>query len=254
MVRASKQRRPARPLAFGASGEGQGGKIPLRLGVTKGGLGLELDQSVPLGFFDVDQLLIQLVGLTFPVDLSGGVAKFRHRRGALEHLSMAARRDKVVAALAPRLRGVLGPTTPALTIANLTGGAMIGLVTGTQALAFDLLWAPSEGDVRFVVCSARSLGLSTPSLAAALRALDGVAGHAAERSGSVVLFAGAAKTIAEHVLPEAGARVPAVSDLRWGALESDTFGFRVACDRTFSPPLLGAHVVRELELAKLTEI
>src|SRR5882757_4713018 len=165
MARASKRHRPARPLAFGASGEGHAGKIPLRLAVTKGGLGLELDQTAAVGFFDVDKLLISLVGLTFPVDLSGGVAKFRHRRGALEHLSVAARRDKVVAALAPRLRGTLGPSTPALTVANLPGGVMIGVVSGTQALAFDLLWAPSDGDARFVVCSARSLGLSTPSLA-----------------------------------------------------------------------------------------
>jgi tetratricopeptide (TPR) repeat protein len=47
--------------------------------------------------------------------------------------------------------------------------------------------------------------------------------------------------------------VPDTRDIRWGLLESDTFGFRVSCDRTFSPPALAPHVVRELELAKLTE-
>src|SRR5437899_5123165 len=109
MVRANKRRRPARPLAYGASGEGQGGRIPLRLAVTKGGLGLELDDTLALGFLDVEKLLVSLVGLSFPVDLSGGVARFRHRRGALEHLSVSARRDKMVAALAPRLRGVIAP-------------------------------------------------------------------------------------------------------------------------------------------------
>src|SRR5262245_30350161 len=148
MVRASKRRRPARPLAFGASGEGRGGKIPLRLAVTKGGLGLELDETLALGFLDVEKMLVSLVGLTFPVDLSGGVARFRHRRGALEHLSVSARRDKIIAALAPRMRGVVGPATPALTIAAISGGVMVGLVSGRQALAFDLLWRPSEGDAR----------------------------------------------------------------------------------------------------------
>src|SRR5882762_720779 len=140
MVRANKRRRPARPLAFGASGEGHGGKIPLRLAVTKGGLGLELDTTLPLGCFEVEKLLVSLVGLSFPVDLSGGVARFRHRRGALEHLSVSARRDRMVAALAPRLRGIIGPVTPALTIASISGGVMVGLVSGLQALAFDLLW------------------------------------------------------------------------------------------------------------------
>ncbi len=253
MVRASKRRRPARPLAFGASGEGHAGKIPLRLAVTKGGLGLELDQTLALGFLDVDKLLISLIGLSFPVDLSGGVSRFRHRRGALEHLSVSARRDKMVAAVAPRLRGVISPVTPTLTIASIAGGVMVGLVSGTRALAFDLLWAPSEGDARFVACGARSLGLEAPSLAAALRAFDGVAECDGERAGSIMSFTSAARTIAAHVLPEAGARVPDADDIRWGPIESDTFGFRLACDRTFSPPLLAAHVVRELELAKLAQ-
>ena len=53
---------------------------------TSRGLGLELDGALPLGFCDIEQLSISLVGLSFPVDLSGGVARFRHRRGALERL------------------------------------------------------------------------------------------------------------------------------------------------------------------------
>jgi tetratricopeptide (TPR) repeat protein len=253
MVRASKRRRPARPLAYGASGEGRGGKIPLRLAVTKGGLGLELDQTLALGFLDVEKLLVSLVGLSFPVDLSGGVARFRHRRGALEHLSVSARRDKVLAALAPRMRGIVGPATPTVTIAAISGGVMVGLVSGMQALAFDVLWAPSESDARFVVCGARSIGLETPALAAALRAVDGVVAHDGEREGCIAKFSDAAHLVAEHVLPGAGARVPDTGDIRWGPLEADTFGFRAACDRAFSPPLLAAHVVRELELAKLAE-
>src|SRR4051812_3057947 len=122
MVRASKRRRPARPLAFSASGEGHGGKIPLRLSVTKGGLGLELDETLALGFFAVDKLSISLTGLSFPVDLSSGVARFRHRRGSLEHLSLSARRDKVSAAVAPRLRGVLDEGSPSITVASISGG------------------------------------------------------------------------------------------------------------------------------------
>jgi tetratricopeptide (TPR) repeat protein len=253
MIRPNKRRRPLRPAPLGAQGDGDVSKIPLRLAVTKGGLGLELDGALPLGFCDIEQLSISLVGLSFPVDLSGGVARFRHRRGALEHLSLAARRDKVVAALAPSLRGVLGPTSPAVTVAGIAGGVMVGISSGTQALAFDLLWAPSEGDARWVVCQARSMGLATPALAAALRAMDAVVGRQAERSGATLTFADAAGAIARHALPSAGARTPDTSDLRWGQLESDSFGFRIACDRTFSPPLISPPTIRELELARLTE-
>jgi tetratricopeptide (TPR) repeat protein len=223
------------------------------LAVTKGGLGLELDGVLPLGFCDIEQLSISLVGLSFPVDLSGGVARFRHRRGALEHMSLAARRDKVVAALAPAMRGVLGPASPAVTVSGIAGGVMIGLSSGTQALAFDVLWAPSEGDARWVVCQARSIGLSTPSLGAALRAMDAVTGRHAERTGATITYADATATVARYALPSAGARAPDATDVRWGQLEADSFGFRVACDRSFSPPLIAAHTIRELELARLTE-
>jgi tetratricopeptide (TPR) repeat protein len=254
MDRANKRRRPARPAAFSTAGEGPPAGIPLRLAVTKGGLGLELEHPLPLGSLEVEQLSIALVGLSFPVDLSGGVARFRHRRGALEHLSLTARRDKLAAALAPRMRGAIGAATPVVTVAAIAGGIMVGLVDGATALAFDVLWAPSESEVRLVVSSPRSIGLGTPALAAALRAMDAAVGHAGTRFGPLFTFADAAALVARQILPAVGARVPDTNDLRWGLLESDTFGFRVVCDRAFSPPALAAHVVREIELAKLAEM
>src|SRR6185503_9080945 len=164
MERANKRRRPARPAAFSTAGDGPSAGIPLRLAVTKGGLGLELEHPLPVGSLQAEQLSISLVGLSFPVDLSGGVAPFRHRRGALERLSLTARRDQVAAALAPRMRGAIGAATPTVTLAAIAGGVMIGLVDGATALACDVLWAPSEGDLRLVVSSPRSVGLGPPSL------------------------------------------------------------------------------------------
>jgi tetratricopeptide (TPR) repeat protein len=107
--------------------------------------------------------------------------------------------------------------------------------------------------VRLVVASPRSIGLATPALGAALRAMDAVVGRAGTRSGPLFAFDDGPGLVARDVLPAVGARVPDTSDLRWGLLESDTFGFRAVCDRTFSPPALAPHVVREIELAKLTE-
>jgi tetratricopeptide (TPR) repeat protein len=256
MERANKRRRPARPAAFSTTGDGPSAGIPLRLAVTKGGLGLELEHPLPLGYLQVEQLSISLVGLSFPVDLSGGVARFRHRRGALEHVSLTARRDQMAAALAPRMRGAIGAATPIVTLAAIAGGVMVGLVDGTTALAFDVLWAPSEGDLRLVVSSPRSVGLPTPALGAALRAMDATVGHGqgGTRLGPLFVFADAAALVARDVLPAVGARVPATNDLRWSLLESDTFGFRAVGDRTFSPPALAPHVVREIELAKLTHM
>jgi tetratricopeptide (TPR) repeat protein len=253
MERANKRRRPARPAAFSTTGDGPSAGIPLRLAVTKGGLGLELEHALPLGPLQVELLSISLVGLSFPVDLSGGVARFRHRRGALEHLSLTARRDQMAAVIAPRMRGAIGAATPSVTLAAIAGGVMVGLVDGMTALAFDLLWAPSEGDVRLVVASARSIGLGTPALAAALRAMDAAVGQAGTRLGPLFTFPDAPALVSRHVLPGVGARVPETGDLRWGQLESDTFGFRAVCDRTFSPPALAPHVVREIELARLTD-
>jgi len=253
MERASKRRRPVRPAAFSTAGDGPSAGIPLRLTVSKGGLGLELEHPLPLGPLQVELLTISLVGLSFPVDLSGGVARFRHRRGALEHLSLTARRDQVAAAIAPRMRGTLGAATPVVTLVAIAGGVMVGLVDGTTALAFDLLWAPSEGDVRLVVASARSMGLATPAMGAALRAMDAIAGQSVTRRGPLFVFSDTAALVSRYVLPAVGTRVPDTRDIRWGLLESDTFGFRASCDRTFSPPALAPHVVREIELAKLTE-
>lgn len=205
-----------------------------------------------MGPLAVEELCIALVGLSFPLDLSGGVPRFRHRRGVLERLVVTARHERLAKELAPRLRGVLGPTSPAVTIAPTSGGLLVGLGDGAAALAFEALWAPREGDARWVVASARAIGLAKPALAAAIAAVDALVGKLGERSGAIVTIARAASAIAREVLPAAGARAPDVRGARFGDLETDAAGWRVACDRAFSPAKLDGHVVRELELAALT--
>src|SRR6187399_1687512 len=60
--------------------------VPLRLTVARGALGMELYEPLSLSAFEVSAFAFTLPGLRFPVDLSGGVAQFRHRRGELQHL------------------------------------------------------------------------------------------------------------------------------------------------------------------------
>src|SRR5262245_51838081 len=67
-----------------------GDRPALRLAVARGTLGIELDAPFALGPLRVTNLAISLPGLRFPLDLSGGVARFRHRRGLLARLAVDA--------------------------------------------------------------------------------------------------------------------------------------------------------------------
>lgn len=249
--KASRARRTAEPRP-----PVPGDRAPLRLCVTRGGLGIELAASAAerptLGPVEVDELAVALSGMAFPVDLSGGVPRFRHRRGQLERLVLLARPDRVAAALAPRLRGVLGSSaTPALTVAASAHGLTLGLCDGERALAFELVFAPREGDARWIVASARAEGLATPALGAALRAIDALAGRFGERRGATLTIASVASLVAREVLPPLGARVPSTEGVRLGLLETTREGSRLAADRAFAPAKLEPEVVRAIELAAL---
>jgi cellulose synthase operon protein C len=253
MLRAKKRPLQARPESPDSFGAGRSARTALRLAVTRGGLGIEVDRPFCLGFLEIRELFVSLVGLSFPVDLSGGVGRFRHRRGALERIVVGVQHDRLVRAVAPRLRAVLGEATPSVTVAPIAGGAMIGMALGTKALAFDLFFVPREGDARWVAGNARSIGLEGTSIGVAIAAMDAFFRGTATRSGAVYSTADAAALIARHLLPTAGARAPDARDVRWGELQIDSFGWTVACDRAFSPPLYASHVVRELEFARLAE-
>ena len=65
----------------------RGGAIaPLRLAIGKDGLGIELAGTAVVECLDVVELIVRLPHVKFPFDVSGGVAKFRHKRGELERV------------------------------------------------------------------------------------------------------------------------------------------------------------------------
>ena len=64
-------------------------KPSLLLSVNRGTLSIELDQSFALGPVLVDKLALSLPNVRFPVDLSGGVTRLRHKRGALTQLGLS---------------------------------------------------------------------------------------------------------------------------------------------------------------------
>lgn len=252
MIRPSRSLLPRAPNRARSQPPKAGAYSSLRLAVTRGGLGLELTDAVSLGPLAVTELAIALSGLSFPVDLSGGVPRFRHRRGVLERLVVAGHHERLATQLAPRLRGVLGPLSPALSLSPIPGGIQFGLHDGSSALVFDALWAPREGEARFVVTNARGMGLGRPALAAALSAADGLMSRAGERKGALYSLRDSTGLILRELLPSMGARLPDAAEARWGALAADASGWRLECDRTLAPPELAPRVIRELELATLT--
>src|SRR5262245_39050882 len=69
----------------------------LRLAVSRGLLGVELDAPFTLAPLQITELSLSLPGVRFPVDLSGGVARFRHRRGVLTRLVVEASTTDLIA-------------------------------------------------------------------------------------------------------------------------------------------------------------
>src|SRR5688500_6870700 len=76
----------------------------LRLALAKGTLGLELDAPFRLEALRITELSLSFQDVRFPIDLSGGVARFRHRRGVLARAAMEARPADIEAWAARRLR------------------------------------------------------------------------------------------------------------------------------------------------------
>ena len=226
-------------------------RVPLRLTVTRGTLGLELYEPVELGPLMVTALSLSLPGLKFPVDLSGGVARFRNRRGELEHVRFELDLDALGALLASRTRDVLTGPERRTQVWPIPSGIGVGLSTRGRALAFDVLWAPELGAARFVVAHARGVGLKVPALAYALRALDTALPGIGVRRGRMLVIPDAGGALGRALMPAVGARIPSAARVRFGALEQDRDRAVIELDSSFAPGGLAPSVARELELALL---
>lgn len=228
--------------------------LPLRLTVSRGRLGFELYQPVALGPILVTRLGVSLPGLQFPVDLSGGVRVFRHRRGSLEYAELTFPLVDVGKWLERRLREALGGLTRPLSVWPLEQGIGIGIVGARGALAFDLLWAPVEEDARLVVAHARGAGLDGPALSVALQSIDTALGKLGSRSGRVMTVPRLGRTIVRFVLPAVGARAAVASRVICSALESDPDTARLRVDTALATSALSEDAIRAVELADIVRL
>ena len=200
----------------------------LSLSIGREGLGLELVKSVPFGPFRLTELSVDLPSLTFPLDVSGGVARFRHRRGVLRRMVLETDSEAIARWGAPRCAGILSSPSPELSASFHPGRVTLTLVAGTSdrdasfppplpaALAFDLMIEPRNDGLVVYVANARGVGLTQPASLLALRVARALFGAAnAEQSGARFRLDRIAAHIARHVLPDAGARVPDASALRF---------------------------------------
>lgn len=227
--------------------------VPLRLAVSRGALGLETYAPLVLGPVSVERLELSLPSLRFPVDLSGGVKVFRHRRGRLEHLRLVLHLEDFRRFLEKRVRDALGGLIRPPSVWPLKSGIGVGLVGIDGAVAFDVLFAPLDGDARFVVSRARGAELGAPALAVVLSIVDTAVGRAVTRAGRILTLERLGAAVAKVVLPEVGARAPSAGRLRCSALDAVGDDVGVELDARFPPPALEADVVRALELAVLTQ-
>jgi len=248
---------PPAPFAPFASAEALVGppedpRVPLRLTVTRGSLGMELYEPIEIGPLVVERLSLTFAGLRFPVDLSGGVPRFRSRRGELQELVLRIRLAELARFAEKRVGQPFAPLVRPPAVWSIEGGVGIGLVAENAALAFDLLWAAEDVSARFVVTRARGVGLKGPALGIALRAVDELVKGFGRRTGRVVEVSEVGARVGRAILPAVGARAPAAAAVRFGDLFQELDELVVVLDATFPPSALSEPAARALELARLT--
>lgn len=225
--------------------------VPLRLTVAGGALGLEIYEELRLDPLIVHELAWTLPNLRFPIDLSGGVDVFRHRRGELTRVGMQASFEALIAYARPRVREAMGRVGAAVRLWPLEQGVGVGLTGDLGALAFDLQWAPSGQDARWVVSNARGVGRVHVPLGQALRVAETLFSGVAERRGRLLVAGDLGRRLSRQLAPALGARAPDEGTISIERLDVDADGLRLRLTEGAELPILSPDGVRNLELAHL---
>src|SRR5882672_10006903 len=179
-----ERRRPSVPSPSSVGG------VALRLAIGRDGIGLELARPASVACVRVTELSATLPGMRFPVDVSGGVARFRNRRGALTRLEIEISTRALERWAAPRLRGIVTTRTPEVWIAADRSKAIVCVAAATEAddesasaapiVAFDVHAFAEADNLVLVVSNARGIDLPAPATAMAIACTHAILGPAAK--------------------------------------------------------------------------
>jgi tetratricopeptide (TPR) repeat protein len=218
---------------------------------------LELAHPAKVGPLVVTELSATLPGVRFPVDVSGGVPRFRHRRGELQRLEVELGARTLEGYAATRWRGVVGSRAPDVWIGVEKAGATVCVSSapepesddsaGAPVLAFAVQAIAGHGDLQLVVSEARGNGLPAPATAMAIGCVEALLGELADRRGAIFTLRQGPTALARALLPEAGARVPVAEGLDWSLVTADRDTWLVQAIRGAIPaaPTEAAVVARE---------
>jgi len=257
--------RDAREAALEAAEEPRDqGPVELRLAIGKDGLGIELAHAAAFACVDVVELAVRLSQVRFPFDVSGGVAKFRHKRGDLDRIGLELDSRRVARWAEPLLRGLLTPGPCSVRLEPRPFGATVSVHARPSvskaaphahlpALAFELALAPSRGDDAVVVVhGARGAHLLEPATTLALRATAALLGDGARREGARFELGDLAGRLVRALLPEAGVRAPNASGVRLAASGADDGVLFLAFARGATLPKIPEEPTLASEVALLT--
>jgi len=234
--------------------------ISLRLAIGREGVGLELDGPVRLACLQITELYTTFHAIRFPIDVSGGVARFRHRRGRLQRLGIELRARDLERWAAPLLRGLVSAGTPELWTLIEPSKVTVCICAESDAdgerpfpvpaVAFDV-HALMDEDVVLVVSNARGVNLAAPATAIAIACVGAALGKAADRIGTTFILRRPAGHLARAIFPEGGARAPSVDEIRWApvTVQDQTWILHATRDMTTSAP--SDHAVRAQIIAAM---
>lgn len=249
------------------------GEATLQLAIGRDGVGLELSKPVELGPATLLSARSRLVGLGFPLDVSGGVDRFRHRRTTLERALVAVEHGPAERWLSSITEGLLSGGLSEARIAWApppdvgtgespwereehvvwsSGNVRIELANATSVVVFDLALAPHGGGIAAIAHRIRALG--TPRaptqivgalLVRVARALEG------EAAGLRLTLNDPVKLAVLSTFVVRGARVPTREELVLEGMRPEVERFVLELKRGATPAAPSSVFVALDELDRL---
>lgn len=194
--------------------------VELRLAIGPGGIGIELGKEARLGPLRITSLGVALPSAKFPIDVSGGVSRFRHKRGDLRELVVEVDVERLRKWAARELRGVVSAGTCNVWISAAKFGGTFGVSDeeGRAVLAFDVAVESSAAGLVLHPLRARGASLPSTPTALAIACVEALVGRFAKRAGASFVIETAVEALSRAILPEAGARAPATDDVKWTSI------------------------------------